>query len=120
MSDANGQMVRWAAYVEQLFTVDPLRGQLQTGGLQMLGADTSIKETALSIDDVKKDVAKLKKAAGFYNISVELLKAGGEAMVHELHAVLTAVWHSGTIPSAWSSLSGRGKGIVRTAKTTVV
>ena len=100
--------------------VDPRSGQLQTAELQTLDADPPIDKTALSIDDVKKDVAKLKKAAGFYNISVELRKAGGEARGHELHAVFAAVWHSGTIPSAWSFLSGRGKGIVRTAKTTVV
>ena len=36
------------------------------------------------------------------NISAELLKAGGEAMIRGLHAVLTAVWHSGnTIPPDW-------------------
>ena len=41
------------------------------------------------------------KAAGICNISAELLKAGGEAMICGLHAVLTAVWHSGTIPPDW-------------------
>ena len=41
-------------------------------------------------------------AAGISNISAELLKAGGEAMIRGLHAVLTAVWHSGnTIPPDW-------------------
>ncbi|KAG0718661.1 Transposon TX1 uncharacterized protein [Chionoecetes opilio] len=33
--------------------------------------------------------------------SAELLKAGGEAMIRGLHAVLTAVWQSGTIPPDW-------------------
>lgn len=32
---------------------------------------------------------------------MELLKAGDEAMIYGLHAVLTAVWQSGTIPSYW-------------------
>ena len=41
-------------------------------------------------------------AAGICNISAELLKAGGEAMIRGLHAVLTAVWHSGnTLPPDW-------------------
>ena len=35
------------------------------------------------------------------NISVELLKFGDETMICGLHAVLTAVWHSGTIPPDW-------------------
>ena len=75
-------------------------GQLRTAGLQTLDADPPIDETAPSIGDVKEAVAKLRggKAAGICNISAELLKAGGEAMIRGLHAVLTAVWHSGTIP----------------------
>ena len=46
-------------------------------------------------------IVNLTKAAGICNISAELLKAGGEAMIRGLHAVLTAVWHSGTIPPDW-------------------
>ena len=69
----------------------------------MLDGDLPIHETAPSIDDIKEAVAKLRaeKAAGVCSISAELLKAGGEAMIRGLHAVLTAVWHSGTIPPDW-------------------
>ena len=96
-------MARWAEYFEQLFMLDPPSGQLRTAGLQALDADPPIDETASSIDNVKEAVAKLRggKAAGVCNISAELLKAGGEAMIRGLHAVLTAVWHSGTIPPDW-------------------
>ena len=73
----------------------PPSGQLRTAGLQTLDADPPIDETAPSIGgDVKEAVAKLrggKAAAGIYNISVELLKAGGIAMIRGIHAVLTAV-----------------------------
>ena len=98
-------MARWAEYFEQLFMVDPPSGQLQTGGLQTLDADPPIDETAPSIVDVKEAVAKLTggKAAGICNISAEVLKAGCEAMIRGLQAVLTAVWHSGTIPPDWKS-----------------
>ena len=34
-------------------------------------------------------------------MSAELLKAGDEAMTRGLHAVLTAIWQSGTIPPDW-------------------
>ena len=69
----------------------------------MLDVDLSIDEPAPSIDDVKESVAKLRggKAVGICTISAELLKAEGEAMIRGLHAVLTAVWHSGTIPLDW-------------------
>ena len=75
-----------------MFKVNPLSEQLQTTGLQMMDADRPINEAALSIDEVKEAMAKLRcgKAAGICNISAKLLKAGGEAMIHGLHAVLTA------------------------------
>ena len=64
---------------------DPPSGQLD--------ADPPIDETAPSIDDVKEAVANLRvrKAAGICNTSAKLLKTGGEAMIHGLYAVLTAV-----------------------------
>ena len=89
--------------------MDPPSRQLQTAGLQTLDADPPNDETALSIGDVKEAVAKLRggKAAGICNINVELLKAGDETMIRGLHAVLTAVWHSGTIPLDWKKGVGR-------------
>ena len=89
VSDTDGQMARWAEYFQQFFKVNPPSGYLQT-----------INEVAASLDEVKEAVARLRggKATGICNISAELLKAGGEAMIHGLHAVLIAVWYSGTIP----------------------
>ena len=89
-------MDRWLVGLStQLFTVDPPSGQLQSAGLQTLDVDPPIDETAPSIGDVKEAVAaKLrggKAAAGICNISAELLKAGGEAMILGLDAVLTSV-----------------------------
>ena len=68
-----------------------------------MDADLPIDKAAPSIDEVKEAVAKLSggKATGICDMSAELLKAGGEAIIHGLHAVLTAVWHSGTIPPDW-------------------
>ena len=93
-------MGRWAEYFEQLFKVNPPSRQLQATRLQMMDADPPINEAPPSIDEVKEAVAKLRggKAAGICNISAELLKARGKAMIRGLHAVLTAVWHLGTIP----------------------
>ena len=96
-------MTHWAEYFEQLFKVNPLSGWFQTTGLQVMDADPPINEALSSFDEVKEAVAKLRggKAAGICNINAELLKAGGKAMIRGLHAVLTAVWYSGTIPPDW-------------------
>ena len=95
-------MAHWTKYFEQLFKVNPLSGQLQTTGLQVMDADPPINQAAPSFDGVKEAVARLRggKAAGTC-ISVELLKDGGKAMTQGLRAVLTVVWHSGTIPPDW-------------------
>ena len=92
VSDADGEIARWAEYFEHLFMVDPPSGELQTARLETLHANRPIVETAPSIDN-KETVAKLTggKSSGIYNISAELLKAGGEIMIHGLHAALTAV-----------------------------
>ncbi len=82
---------------------DSPTGQFQAALLLTLDSDPPIDVATHSLDEVRKAVADLKggKVPGGCNISVELLKAGGEAMIHGLHAVLTAVWQSGTIPSDW-------------------
>ena len=49
-------MSRRAEYSEQLFTMDPPSGQLQTAGVQTLDADPPIDETASSIGDPKEVV----------------------------------------------------------------
>ncbi|KAG0728585.1 hypothetical protein GWK47_032183 [Chionoecetes opilio] len=86
-------MARWAEYFRELFTVDHPAEQLHTTGLREVDADPPIDETAPSLDEVRKAVAKLRgrKAAGVCYISAKLLKAGDEAMICGLHAVLTAV-----------------------------
>ena len=103
VSDACEVRARYAEYFEQLYTVEPPSRQLSLAGVQMAAADPPVDEAPPSLTEVREAVSKLKcgKAAGVCNISGELLKAGGEAMIHGLHAVLVAVWQTGTIPSDW-------------------
>ena len=89
-------MARGAEYFEQLFTVVPPIGHLQTAGLQTLDADPPIDETAPSIDDVKEAVARLRggKAAGICNISAELLNAGVKLVACCLDYCIAFWYHS--------------------------
>ena len=103
VSDAEGYRARWAEYFEQLYRTDPPSGQLSVAGVQIPAADPPIDENPPSFAEVKEAVGKLRggKAAGACNISAEMLKAGNDPMIHGLHAVLSAVWRSGTIPPDW-------------------
>ena len=82
-------MACWAEYFEQLFKVNPPSRWLQTTVLQVVYTDPSINETTLSLEEIKEAVARWRggKEFGICNISLELLKAGGEVMIHGLHAV---------------------------------
>ena len=103
VSDADEVRARWAEYFGQLYMVEPPSRQLSVAGVQMMTADPPVNEAPPSLAEVREAVNKLKwgKAAGICNISAEMLKAGGETMIHGLHAVLCAVWRTGTIPPDW-------------------
>ena len=48
--DADGRIIRWAEYFEQLFNVDFISEQFQSKGLQTLDTDLPTNETAPSTD----------------------------------------------------------------------
>ena len=103
VSDADEVRARWAEYFEGLYRADPPTRQLPTDDVQIAVPDPPIDEAPPSLAEVRMAVAKLKggRAAGVCGIAGELLKAGGEDMIRGLHAVLTAVWQTGTIPPDW-------------------
>ncbi|XP_045104434.1 uncharacterized protein LOC123499968 [Portunus trituberculatus] len=71
----------------------------------MLDADPPIDEIAPFIHDVKEAVTKFrveKQLAPVTSVR-SCSKWGSETMIRGLHAVLTALWHSGTIPPDWKN-----------------
>ena len=69
-----------------------------------------------SFGETQAVVNRLKwgKASGIFGIHAELLKAGGNAVLMLLHAVLCFAWNTGIIPTDWKRglvvPSGKGKG----------
>lgn len=63
----------------------------------MVSADPPKDETPPSPAEVREAVRKLKggRSAEICKFSADLLKAGGEAMILGLHAVLPVLWQSG-------------------------
>lgn len=68
---------------------EPLSGEFPTTGLQSHKLIHPLMRP-YPLDEVTEALAKLQggKASDVCNTSSELLRAGGPAMIHELHAVL--------------------------------
>ena len=62
--------------------------------------DPPISEDPHTLTEVREAISKLKNsnATGICGIPAELSKAGREPMARGLHAVLAAIWRSGTVP----------------------
>ena len=114
---------RWAGYFERLYQADPSPVELDIRGVTITVADTPINCGPPSLVEKQTVVNRLKwgKAPGVCGIHAELLKAGGNAVLVSLHAVLCSAWNTGIIPTDWKKALvvplWKGKGDRRTATT---
>ena len=53
--------------------------------------------------DVEEVICALKrnKSVGSDGIPAEMLQAGGEQLVRQIHKLCNKAWHEGTIPEEW-------------------
>ncbi|XP_069977711.1 uncharacterized protein [Penaeus vannamei] len=70
---------------------------LDVGSANILLLDPSISENPTILTEVRRAIYKLRSGKAAGSIPVELLKTDGELMLQGLHAVLAAIWQSGTI-----------------------
>ena len=94
---------RWAEYFEQLYKVDPPAVRLNTVNVVAPVPNPPLSCDPPSLAEVGAAVKQLKggRAPGCCGIHAELLKAGGDAVLESLHAVLRSSWNTGIIPSDW-------------------
>ncbi len=92
---------RWAGYFEQLYQADPPAVELDVRCVTIPVADPPINCGPPSLVDTRAAVHRLKwgKVPGICGIHAELLKAGGDAALVSLHAVLCSAWNTGIIPT---------------------
>ena len=91
----------WAGYFERLYQADPPAVELDTRGVTIPMADPPINCGPPSFVETQAAVNRLKwdKAPGICGIHAELFKAGGNAVLVSLHAVLCSAWNTGIIPT---------------------
>ena len=113
----------WAGYFERFYQADPQTVESDVRVVAIPIADPSINCDPPSFVERQAAVNRFKwgKAPGICGIHAEILKAGGNAVLVSLHAVLCSAWNTGIIPTDWRrgllSLSGKGRVIARTATT---
>ena len=101
---------RCAGYFEWLYQADPSAVGLDVRGVTVFRGvnpnpycfpcnqvyPPSFVETQAAVNRLKWG-----KAPGICGIHAELLKAGGNAVLMLLHAVLCSAWNAGIIPTDW-------------------
>jgi len=90
----------WAGYFEQLYQADPPAVELDIRGVTIPIADPLMNCSPPSFGKTQTMVIQLKwgKALGIWGIQAELLKAGENAALVSLQAVMCSVWNTGIIP----------------------
>lgn len=100
MSDMDRQKDHWAKYFEDLFMANPLSRQLPNAWLQTTNVDPHNNKITSSNEEAFPRMSGGKSLC-VCNISTDLLKTGGPAMIPGLHAALTPIWQSGSILPDW-------------------
>ena len=92
---------RWAGYFERLSKADSPAVEFDVRGVTIPIADPSINCDPPSFVETQAVVNRLKwgKAPGICGIHAELLKAGGNAALVSLHAVLYSAWNTSHQPN---------------------
>ena len=114
----------WAGYFERLYQADPPAFELNVHGVAILIVDPPLNCDPTSFVETQAAMNRLKwgKPPGICGIHAELLKAGGDAALMSLHAVLCSAWNTGVTPTDWKrallSLPGKGRVIAKIATTT--
>ena len=93
----------WAGHFGWLYKVDAPAVELDAKGVTIPTADPPINCELPSFVETQPAVNQLKggKTPGICDIHDELLKAGGNAVLMSLHAILCSVWSTGIIPTDW-------------------
>ena len=94
------KLARWRRHFKKVLNVDNAMSEEVMVGI-MDNADVETPD--VTREEVEKAMKKLKngKAAGNDNISAELLKNGGEAMVDWVTELVQEVWRTRKVPQEW-------------------
>jgi hypothetical protein len=106
VKDENGDLLanshnilnRWKNYLSQLLNVHTVSNvrQIEIHTAEPLVPDPSSLEVEIAITKLKK-----YKSPGSYQISAELIRAGGETLRSEIHKLGNSIWSTEELPDQW-------------------
>jgi hypothetical protein len=98
LADSRCILNRWKNYFSQLLNVHNASDvrQIEVHTAEPLAPDHSRLEVEIAITKLKK-----YKSAGSDQIASELIQAGGEILLSEIHKLINSVWNKEELPDHW-------------------
>ena len=96
------RLQRWKEFFQQLYNHDPPQGPppepppIDPPENPFLDDEPTVNEMRSAIRSLKNG-----KAPGMDQVTAEMIKAGGDILLQRLHVLLTRIWRSERVPSAW-------------------
>ena len=105
ITDRNKVMKRWTEYVKDLFTDNNRyeKSTLEELKRRTLPQEVTEVDDGILREEVEKAIKKLKnnKSTGPDGIPAELIKAGGNQVIEEVHRICEDIWNTGRWPQDW-------------------
>ena len=91
----------WKEYFDKLLNTEESRELIKKGNKEISGVEVEVEE--LTTQDVKKAIRNLKnsKVAGTDGIHLELIKYGGNKLLHTMYELVRQIWEAERIPEEW-------------------
>jgi CRISPR/Cas system CSM-associated protein Csm2 small subunit len=102
VSSHDERLQRWKEFFQQLYNHDPPQGPPPEPPPIDPPEDPSL-DGEPTVNEVESAIRSLKngKTPGMDRVTAETIKAGGVVLLQRLHALLTLIWRSERVPSAW-------------------
>ena len=109
LTDVNSKLQRWASHFSDVLNREDPVSTISDKVIQDICFDvegkhlTSYDLNEITETEIKSTITKLKsgKAKGIDDIHAEILKAGGDVVVSELHKLFNMIWKKENVPSDW-------------------
>ena len=97
------RLQRWKEFFQELYNREPPQGALENPP-RIDPPEATMSPDEPTIEEVQVAIRSLRnsKTSGADQVTVEAIKAGGNALLHRLQALLQTIWRMEQISSTWN------------------